>query len=149
MLFNMAARRELRAAGLVIYRYLKTKGLPEYLLLQTSYGKHHWTPPKGHVDPGESDYETALRETEEEAGYAENDLNMTSIKKTLYYEVRGRPKTVVYWLAELKDYNKHVKLSEEHQDFKWLTFDGACEFVHYNMRDALKEIDQELRSKLK
>lgn len=144
----MATGRELRAAGLVIYRCLKAKGLPEYLLLQTSYGKHHWTPPKGHVDPGESDYETALRETKEEAGFGEDDLNMTSVKKILNYEVRGRPKTVIYWLAELKDHKKSVKLSEEHQDYKWLTFEAACNFVHDNMRDALKDIDEELRSKL-
>jgi len=138
----------LRGAGLVIYRYLKTKGLPEYLLLQTSYGQHHWTPPKGHVDPGESDLETALRETKEEAGYEEQDLNMTCVKKTLHYEVRGRPKTVIYWLAELKEYNKPVQLSDEHQDYKWLTFDAACKFLHGNMTDALQQIDQELRTKL-
>jgi len=33
------------AAGLIIYRRLA--GAIEYLLLQTSYGDHHWTPPKG------------------------------------------------------------------------------------------------------
>jgi bis(5'-nucleosidyl)-tetraphosphatase len=33
------------AAGLIIYRRLS--GAIEYLLLQTSYGDHHWTPPKG------------------------------------------------------------------------------------------------------
>lgn len=34
-----------RAAGLVIYR--KTNDIIQFLLLQTSYGEHHWTPPKG------------------------------------------------------------------------------------------------------
>jgi hypothetical protein len=34
-----------RAAGLVIYRRLGSA--VEYLLMQTSYGEHHWTPPKG------------------------------------------------------------------------------------------------------
>ena len=47
-----------RAAGLVIYRQ---KGGIEWLLLQTSYGEHHWTPPKGHLDPGEDDMTAALR----------------------------------------------------------------------------------------
>lgn len=44
----------LRACGLIIYRRLQA-GSPsskvgdniEYLLLQTSYGTNHWTPPKG------------------------------------------------------------------------------------------------------
>ncbi len=34
------------AAGFIIFR--QTGQAPiEYLLLQTSYGEHHWTPPKG------------------------------------------------------------------------------------------------------
>lgn len=33
------------AAGLIIYR--KNGDKIEYLMLQTSYGIHHWTPPKG------------------------------------------------------------------------------------------------------
>lgn len=144
----MAAGQQLRAAGVIIYRYLRSKGYPEYLLLQTSYGKHHWTPPKGHVDPGESDYQTALRETQEESGYKEHDLNLTNIKKTLYYDVRGVPKTVIYWLAELKDYKNPVRLSEEHQDYKWLGFAEAREFLHDNMIDALRDIDRDLRDQL-
>ena len=42
-----------RAAGLVIFRRRDLSCQPEWLLLQTSYGEHHWTPPKGHLDPGE------------------------------------------------------------------------------------------------
>lgn len=33
------------AAGFIIFRQVQSK--IEYLLLQTSYGRHHWTPPKG------------------------------------------------------------------------------------------------------
>lgn len=33
------------AAGFVIYKRVSENIL--YLLLQTSYGEHHWTPPKG------------------------------------------------------------------------------------------------------
>lgn len=40
-----------RACGLIVFRLLANcvpaKDNIEYLLLQTSYGKHHWTPPKG------------------------------------------------------------------------------------------------------
>lgn len=38
-----------RAAGLVIFRNVNQ--IVQYLMLQTSYGEHHWTPPKGkHTD---------------------------------------------------------------------------------------------------
>ncbi|EDO31180.1 predicted protein [Nematostella vectensis] len=140
----MAAARQLRATGLVIFRRLQRTSPPEYLLLQTSYGRHHWTPPKGHVDPGESDMDTALRETEEEAGYTSSDLDVIPVKRKLMYNVKGRPKTVIYWLAELKDYNKRVKLSSEHQDFRWLGIEDACKLLHDTTAIALRELDKEL-----
>lgn len=34
------------AAGFVIFRNTSANR-PEFLMLQTSYGEHHWTPPKG------------------------------------------------------------------------------------------------------
>ena len=36
-----------RAAGFILYRRIPPKNIVEYLLMQTSYGGHHWTPPKG------------------------------------------------------------------------------------------------------
>ena len=88
-----------RAAGLVIFRKLQS-GIPEWLLLQTSYGEHHWTPPKGHLDPGEDDITAAVRETREEAGLSEEDLEIyRDIRAELKYEAFGNPKIVTYRLA--------------------------------------------------
>lgn len=36
-----------RAAGLVVYRRDPAARQVQYLLMQTSYGRHHWSPPKG------------------------------------------------------------------------------------------------------
>ena len=53
------------------------------------------------------------------------------IKAELNYEVKYRneyrPKVVLYWLAKLLNYEDSVVLSEEHQDFKWLSLDEARE----------------------
>ncbi|CAL7946676.1 unnamed protein product [Xylocopa violacea] len=126
-----------RACGFVIFRRVQKK--IEYLLMQVSYGKHHWTPPKGHVDPGESDMETALRETEEEAGFLASDLKIfKDVKHELTYTVNGKPKIVVYWLAELLNDEKPVRLSGEHQAFKWLSLEEACQLAEYqDMQNAL------------
>ncbi|XP_061392282.1 bis(5'-nucleosyl)-tetraphosphatase [asymmetrical] [Musca vetustissima] len=119
-----------RAAGFVIFRRLRDE--IEYLLLKASYGDFHWSSPKGHVDPGEDDYTTAVRETKEEAGYSEDDLIIYKDNPiTLNYEVRGKPKTVIYWLAELKDVSKEPVLSEEHTELKWLNKESAKEIVGY------------------
>lgn len=64
--FNYCPAMAKRAAGFLIFRLVNSQA--EYLLLKASYGSFHWSPPKGHVDPGEDDFTTALRETQEEAG---------------------------------------------------------------------------------
>ncbi|XP_028166927.1 bis(5'-nucleosyl)-tetraphosphatase [asymmetrical] [Ostrinia furnacalis] len=137
-----------KAAGLVIFRNMNQA--VQFLLLQTSYGEHHWTPPKGHVDPGESDWVTALRETKEEAGLAEEDLDIyQDISKTLNYTVKNKPKVVVYWLAKLRDPLKEVKLSDEHQDLKWLPLQQAQDVSGYeDMKQLLAEFNEKAQKLL-
>ena len=127
-----------RAAGLIIFRRFSHD--IEYLMMQTSYGEHHWTPPKGHVDPGENDMQTALRETEEESGLKPKDFELLDFKRELHYLVKQKPKVVVYWLAELKNEHAEVKLSNEHQAYEWATFNRATELAKYqDLQDLLKE----------
>ncbi|XP_015513760.1 bis(5'-nucleosyl)-tetraphosphatase [asymmetrical] [Neodiprion pinetum] len=131
-----------RACGFVIFR--RFFGQVEYLLMQTSYGIHHWTPPKGHVDPGETDLQTALRETEEEAGLSREDLKIfDNARQELVYNVNDKPKTVIYWLAELINRNKDARLSSEHQEFRWLCLQDACRLAGYEeMQNTLKYFDR-------
>ncbi|XP_078077321.1 bis(5'-nucleosyl)-tetraphosphatase [asymmetrical] [Mustelus asterias] len=145
----------LRACGLIVFRRLHAVGFAsappqiQFLLLQTSYGQHHWTPPKGHVDPGEDDLQTALRETEEEAGLKSKDFNvLDGYKKEMIYKVNNKPKTVIYWLAEVKDDNTEIKLSDEHQTFRWLSVEEACKLAKYQeMQEALREAHQFISNK--
>ncbi|XP_072269634.1 bis(5'-nucleosyl)-tetraphosphatase [asymmetrical] [Pyxicephalus adspersus] len=141
----------LRACGLIIFRRVPPASDIEFLLLQTSYGIHHWTPPSGHVDPGEDDMTTALRETEEEAGLHANHFRVVDgFRKELNYKVNNKEKTVIYWLAELKDPAAQVKLSNEHQDFRWLPLKEACSYVGYqDMQDTLNDAYRFLQGNLK
>lgn len=94
----------------------------------------------GHVDPGETDeLVTALRETQEESGLVSSDLKIFhDSKKILSYPVKGKPKTVIYWLAELVNPSAKVKLSDEHTDFKWLVLKDACILGKYkDLQDLL------------
>ncbi|KAK3097546.1 hypothetical protein FSP39_010651 [Pinctada imbricata] len=137
------------AAGLIIFRRFSDE--IQYLLLQTSYGEKHWTPPKGHVDPGESERETAIRETEEEAGLNPTDYTIIdSFHKTLHYEVRGKPKRVEYWLSELKDPNVKVKLSEEHINYEWLNIHDVMTYIskYKDMQEVLSEAENHIKSNL-
>ncbi|KAM3937536.1 bis(5'-nucleosyl)-tetraphosphatase [asymmetrical] isoform 2-T2 [Leptodactylus fuscus] len=143
----------LRACGLIIFRRISEASVSdiEFLLLQTSYGIHHWTPPKGHVDPGEDDMTTALRETEEEAGLQPSQFHIVNgFRRELNYKVKDKPKTVIYWLGELKDRNAQVKLSDEHQDYRWLRLQEACAYVGYqDLQETLNEAYQFLQGQKK
>ncbi|KAE9417519.1 hypothetical protein Angca_006693, partial [Angiostrongylus cantonensis] len=124
-----------RAAGLVVFRRVLDR--VEFLLLQASYPPFHWTPPKGHVDPGEDEWVAALRETKEEAGISQECLKFyEDCHETLRYEVNGKPKTVKYWLAMLQNQND-VKLSHEHQNMKWAELDEAIKIAEYAEMGAL------------
>ena len=101
----------------------------------------------GHVDPGESDMQTALRETEEEAGLTSEHVRLTDFRRELHYQVRQKPKIVVYWLAELVCPTVAVRLSEEHKDFRWLQLEDACRLAEYSdMQGLLHECDKYLTS---
>jgi len=143
----MAVPKQLVASGFIVFRRLQNQF--QYLLLQTSYGEHHWTPPKGHVDPGESEFETALRETEEEAGLKADQLHiLKDFEKSLHYQVNGKPKKVVYWLSELKNPDDQIVLSHEHTDFKWLCFEDACTYSKFpDMIQLMTDADSYLKEK--
>ena len=143
-----------RAAGFILFRRVPPNSIIEYLLMQTSYGKNHWTPPKGHVDPGESDYETALRETKEEAGLDENSFKVIpDFKCELHYNVTNyrdgieRPKIVTYWCAEIVDTATKITMSDEHQDFKWLQLEEAKKLSGFkDFNESLDKCEEKIKS---
>lgn len=147
----------IRAAGLLVYRVVN--GSNEYLLLQASYPPYHWTPPKGnltsqrypslllgHIDPGEDEWQAALRETREEASIDSSLLDVhKDFKHVQEYTTNKGPKTVCYWLARLK--TEDVKLSHEHQNFKWLSLEPAIEITKFpEMQKLLREAEEFLSS---
>jgi 8-oxo-dGTP diphosphatase len=82
-----------RAAGGLVLREGANGG--EILVVhRPAYGD--WSYPKGKLEPGEREEETALREVEEETGLrCRLDRELAT---TRYQDARGRPKTVRYWL---------------------------------------------------
>ncbi len=84
--------------------------------------------PKGHVDPGETEIECALRELWEETGIAASDVQLDpTFRFTLQYTVGGKRyglkedrvlKTLVIFLATLTHDVKIV--CTEHGGFEWV-----------------------------
>ena len=142
------ASGEERSCGIIIFRRAFTNSVVEYLLLQASHGSHHWTPPKGHVESGESDEETALRETREETGLEVHALHLArDFEVVLEYPVNGAVKKVTYFLAELTDQECEVRLSREHQSFEWVNLSKGCELVKYQKTQAALECAEQFIKK--
>lgn len=135
-----------KAAGLIVYRHCNAS--VEYLLLQASNAEPHWSPPKGHVDPGETNMETALRETQEETGIPPADLTVKQgFEKVLRYKAFGRNKMVTYWLAQLLT-DRDIVISHEHEAYCWQKVEEACKLVGYqDMQETLKECETFLYKK--
>ncbi len=104
-----------KACGAVIVRD------QEVLLIHQKNGL--WGFPKGHVEPGESESETATREVKEETGL---DVYIDSERRhqfCYYIQPREIHKTVVLFPAQLQDPDQEPILQpEEIAELRWVPF---------------------------
>jgi bis(5'-nucleosidyl)-tetraphosphatase len=125
-----------KSCGAVIYRLTDGKRL--YLLLH--YEEGHWDFPKGHVEGGESEEQTALREIQEETGITQLEFALGFREMIAYSFRRGGervPKEVVFFLARTD--TEAVSLSHEHQGFAWLEYPEAVKKATYKNAKILLE----------
>lgn len=129
-----------KSCGIIIYR--TRDGLREYLILH--YEKGHFDFPKGHVEEGEDEKGTALRELKEETGILHVEFQEGFREHISYLRERDDKKyhkDVYFYLAEV-DADK-ITLSNEHKGFEWLTFCDALETVTYdNAKELLRKADE-------
>lgn len=107
-----------KSCGAVIFR--NKNGVREYFLIMNKKGnaRGHWGFPKGHVEAGENEFETAEREIREETGLSV--VFVGGVREISSYSPRpGVEKDVVYFLATPKN-DATVKLQvEEVAEFRW------------------------------
>lgn len=103
----------------------------EYLLLK--YGLGHWEFVKGHIELGETEKETIMRELEEETGITDAKIiEGFSEKYDYFFASRGKRihKFVICYL--IKSYTQEVTLSYEHVGYKWSGFKKAVKKLTYD-----------------
>ncbi len=132
------------SCGAVLYK--ENEGGRLYLLL--NYAAGHWGFPKGHVEEGEKEKDTVLRELREETGIVDVSFR-GSFRETMNYSfMRGDEivdKVVVFYLLESAQTD--VVLSNEHIGFMWLSYAGARERLTYkNARDLLDKAENYLKN---
>ncbi len=96
--------------------------------------------PKGHVEIGETEKETAIRETKEETGL---DIKIISNKRyTQSYIVKENVhKDVVFFIAKLENNNEKRQV-EEIEEILWIDINEVEKILTY---DSLKELWKEAK----
>ena len=110
-----------------------------YLIEEMRAG--HYSMPKGHVEPGESESETAEREIREETGLIVSVD--TSFRETISYEpYPGCRKEVVFFCAAASDREIRVQ-EEEVRSACWLPLAKAlARLSHESDREILRRADR-------
>ena len=114
------------------------------VLLVYEKNRNFWGFPKGHMEKGENEIETALREVKEEVGL---DVEIIDKEKRyiLNYIIRDEiDKTTVLYLAIPK--NKEIVMQEsEIEKVNWCDFEEALETLTFdNSKEVFKKVINDL-----
>jgi 8-oxo-dGTP pyrophosphatase MutT (NUDIX family) len=141
-----------KSAGCIVYIQEKKRRL--YLLLYKKASDHYkesWGFPKGWVEKGEEDRETAIRETKEESGLTDVQILPGFVEKIhIFYKKEGQmvSKDIIYFIAKTEQ--KDVKVSFEHSGYEWLPYKEAAERLTFKSdRETLQKADEYLKKELK
>ena len=117
----------------------------QVLLIHHNAG--HWDFPKGHVEKGETEVQTAIREVKEETNID------VEVNDKYRYTVEYSPKEdvikeVVYFLAKNISDDKEAQL-EEVSEVQWFNFDEAFDKITYNTsKEILEKLKEDLKEEL-
>lgn len=122
--------REPTAGGIVFRPTADGKDI-EILLIQDS--KNRWTIPKGHIEPGETAKQTAVREIGEESGLKEVDVIGWLGK--IHFKYRRAEKLVLMttqvYLVQSLDKNERPTKEKWMNGIRWFTFSEALDAIEY------------------
>ena len=127
-----------KSCGTVLYTV--KENVIYYVLLKARDGYCGF--PKGHVEAGESEQETALRETREETSIRAEIVGDFR-RETVYKMQNGNEKTVVYFLARYSDQTPAHNPGFEIRDHLVLPLEEACKALTFeNTKEILRDAEE-------
>jgi len=123
-----------KSCGVLPYRMVN--GQQEFLLVFETYSKC-WSLPKGHIETGETDVQTALRELYEETGLTAN-LDTSRCASIEYPISSFARKQVAFFLGEVTGVPK-VREGEIDK-FKWVTAEELKDYLFPDTYEACKTL---------
>lgn len=117
-----------KSCGAIVFR--RHSGNIEFLLIKNRKGGN-WGFPKGHIERGESEHDTAIREVGEETGLAIKPLD--GFRAISEYHPRGKIyKQVVFFIAEMPE-TGHIALQQAEIDrYIWADYGLAMRTFRFN-----------------
>ena len=134
----------IKSCGFIAYKTLKNTNY--YLVIRSLNGDVGF--PKGHMETGESEIETAIRELKEETNI---EVNVTDgFRRQIEYPMPGRPDTIkqsVYFLGEC--ISNHIICQEtEVENADFIPFSEALELLTFeDTKKMLKDAEVFLSAK--
>ncbi len=119
---------ELSHAGGVVVR--SDGGGHRFLLVQSSRDPSHWVLPKGHIDPGETAEEAAVREVREEAGVVGEIVSELGVDS---YSLPNENVRALYFLMRFAG----EVPADEDRALRWLDLDEARRTLSFERSRAL------------
>lgn len=103
----------------------------------------HWDLPKGHMENGETEVQTAIREIKEETNI-DTEINEKYRYTIEYSPMEGVMKEVVYFVATKKSDNI-IEQEEEVQLAEWVEINEAIERLTFdNAKGVLRKVKEDL-----
>ncbi|MBP3242828.1 MAG: NUDIX domain-containing protein [Ruminococcus sp.] len=116
-----------KSCGAIVYR--KYHGNTEILLIK-HINSGHWSFPKGHVESGETEVETARREIKEETNI-DVIIDPTFRETVTYSPKKDTMKVVVYFLAKAKNVD-FTPQEDEIAEIRWVDISYAFNILSYD-----------------
>ncbi len=110
------------------YVFRKVKNKIRFLLLKRANKKiyeHLWQGVAGKIETGESAWQAALRELNEETGLQPKHMFIADHVSKFYEQIGDRINLVPVFGIEVE--SEEVRLSDEHTEFRWMDVDEAEE----------------------
>lgn len=120
--------------------FTRVDGQIKYLLTKTEYGVYGFA--KGHVEQGESERQTAVRETWEETSVKPKIVN--GFRKTIQYKLKnGNDKTVVFFLGYFENQTPRHNEGFEDMSYELVSYDKAMKLLTFdNTKRILKRANE-------
>ena len=112
-------------------------------VLLVKHNAGHWDFPKGHVEEGETEIETAIREVKEETNI---DIKIEKENKYIseYSPKENVMKTVIYFIGE-KVGGEDKPQIEEVSDVKWVDVNKAVERItHQRSKEIMMQVIKDM-----